>query len=163
MSSRHILGFSILKTTCLKTINSLFSLVKLQGTEEALWCLGHQHPMQLFSASRSSVGGNCRLKSCRCLHPCRAPGEKSSFQTFVWNQFPGDDARRESFSCRIHIIQTFLPFRCCMKTASHQTWLPLCLLENLPIAVWMRADRSWQSAAWSIPGISFSNWKSLLP
>lgn len=34
-SSRHILGFSILKSTCLKTIDSFFFSVQLQGTEEA--------------------------------------------------------------------------------------------------------------------------------
>lgn len=83
MSSRLTLGFSIFKVYISEKNRFLLLSVQLQGTEEAAVMSWAPTPNATFFCQQILCGwwlkSGCRLKSSRCLHPCRAPGEKFFF------------------------------------------------------------------------------------
>lgn len=69
-----------LKVYMSKNNRSLLSVSAAPGDRRGCCdVLGTNTQCNVFPASKSSVGGDYRLKSCRCLHPCTAPGEKLFF------------------------------------------------------------------------------------
>lgn len=68
-----------------------------RGPRRMLWCLGHQHSVELAPDSKPSVGGDVGRAVSVCIH-AGLWDRKSSLQTFVLSQFPGDDAMGE-WSC----------------------------------------------------------------
>lgn len=141
MSSRDLLGLSSLKSTWLKTVDFFFLSCSSGAQRRMLWCLGHQHPTELVSDSKPSVGGDCR-RSYRCLHPCRTPTEKFFFSNTCVEPVSSRWCYKRVILQQDPRYPNCSPLQVLDANSSVLAELP-ALAASLPSGVWMGADPAW--------------------